>query len=248
MSDLEGRVALVTGGSGEIGSAICRALVARGAAVCVNYLRNRESAERVVSGIEEVGGSAWAVQANVASPREVDHLVKEATAPGGRLDIIVHCASLGTFKPLMDTRPSQWDLTFGVHAKGLWLVAGAAAPHMSRGGSVVALSSLGSSRFTPAYGAVGPAKAALETLVRYLAAELADREIRVNAVAGGPIDGDRLRGSPAYSAIVAAARERPCGRLGTADELANVVLFLSSPAARWIQGQVLVADGGFSLW
>jgi NAD(P)-dependent dehydrogenase (short-subunit alcohol dehydrogenase family) len=146
------------------------------------------------------------------------------------------------------TKTSHWDLTMAVHTRALWLCARSARELLGPGSSVIALSSLGGRRFTPAYGAVGVAKAALEGLVRYLAAELDGAGVRVNGIAGGPVEGERLRTSPAYAAIRAAAAERPGGRFAAPEELADAALLLASPLARWIQGQVIVVDGGFSLW
>jgi enoyl-[acyl-carrier protein] reductase III len=247
--DLSGRVCLVTGGTGGIGRAVCAAMRAAGATVIVHYLRNAEAARQMAEAPAAApGGGICLRQANLASDNEIDELVQYIAGEHHSLDIIVHCASLGTFKPLLHTRPAHWDLTMAVHTRALWLLASRAAALMPPGASITAMSSLGATRVTPHYGAVGVAKAALEGLVRYLAAELSDRGVRVNGIAGGPISGERLQGSPVHSAMLAAAAERPGGRFGDPAELADVALFLASPLARWIQGQVVVVDGGFSLW
>jgi enoyl-[acyl-carrier protein] reductase III len=244
--DLTGRRVLVTGATGGIGRAICARLGASGARVVVHYLREAERARAIADGLS--GGSALVLQANVAQEAEVAELLDAVKQQWNGLDAIVHCASMGTFRPLMDTRPSHWDLTHAVHTRALWLLARGAAASMAPGSSIIALSSLGGQRAMPAYGAVGVAKAALEGLVRYLAVELAPRGIRVNGIAGGPVEGERLRGSPVYDRMKAAAAERAGGRFALPEEIADVALFLASPLARWIQGQTIVVDGGFSLW
>jgi enoyl-[acyl-carrier protein] reductase III len=241
-------IALVTGGSGGIGSSVCRRLSGAGISVAINYLRNREKAEALLKSLRGSGGDAEVFQANVGKADEVARLTEMVIDRFGRIDFLVHCASLGTFSPTVSTRASHWDLTFAVHTTAFWECARSFSEIMPSGGSMVAVSSLGARRFTPEYGAVGVAKGALETLVKYLAVELGTAGIRVNAICGGPVDGERLRTSPRFSEIEEEAKRRPSRRLGTAEELADVALFLVSPQARWVQGQVIVVDGGFTLW
>jgi enoyl-[acyl-carrier protein] reductase III len=242
------RIALVTGGSGGIGSSICRRLSRAGASVAINYLRDRDKAESLRTALADAGGDAELFQANVGKADEVARLVESVTERFGRIDVLVHCASLGTFTPTTATRASHWELTLGVHTTAFWECARSVSRIMPAGGSMIAVSSLGARRYTPEYGAVGVAKGALETLVKYLAVELGGAGIRVNGICGGPVDGERLRTSPRFAEMEAEAGRRPSRRLGTAEELADVAVFLASPGARWVQGQVIVVDGGFSLW
>lgn len=244
--DLTGRRILVTGATGGIGRAVCARLGERGARLVVHYLREAAGAGAIARALP--ADASLVVQANLAQETEVAELLDTVARQWQGLDGIVHCASMGTFRPLLETRPSHWELTHAVHTRALWLLAQRSASGMAAGSTIIALSSLGGQRAMPAYGAVGVAKAALEGLVRYLAVELAPRGIRVNGIAGGPVEGERLRGSPLYSALRAAAAERAGGRFATPEEIADVVLFLASPLARWIQGQTIVVDGGFSLW
>ena len=246
--DLRGRVCLVTGATGGIGQAIVRRFHGAGATVVAHYLRSAAAATALAAELDaRDDGRLRVEQANLAREEEAASLLARIRERHGGLDVIVHCASMGTFKPLLETRPAQWDLTLGVHARAFWVLAMHARPALRPGASLVALSSLGGRVFTPAYGAVGVAKAALEAVVRYAAAELAPLDVRVNGIAGGPVSGARLEGSPHHAAMTAAAAQRPGGRFGTPDEIADVALFLASPLARWIRGQVLVVDGGFSL-
>jgi enoyl-[acyl-carrier protein] reductase III len=246
--DLTGRRALVAGGSRGIGCAVASLLARCGARVYINYSRDDASAESTRQRIARDGGTATLVKANLIRPEEVRSLFGAVGEAGG-LDILVHAAALGSFKPALDVRANQWDLTLAVSARSFLLCVREAVGLMTApGGRIVALSSLGSGRAVPAYGAIGAAKAALESLTRSLAVELAPRGIRVNAVSAGPIETESLRLHPAYPALEAQVRQRtPAGRPGTVLDVANVVLFLCSPLADWIVGQTIVADGGLSV-
>lgn len=244
--DLAGKRALVTGGTRGIGLAISSALAREGAHVTMGYRTDAASAERAVTAIRAEGGSASAVARNLAVPEEVRALVEEACGEEG-LDVLVHDAALGSFKPVLDLKPNQWDLTLSVNARALLLLVRAAEARMRAGGRVLAISSLGSARVVPSYGAIGVSKAALEALVRSLAAELAPRGITVNAVSAGLVETDGVKLHPAFDALREAAIARsPSGRLTTAEEVAGAVLLLASPLAAGITGQVLVVDGGLS--
>jgi enoyl-[acyl-carrier protein] reductase III len=135
-----------------------------------------------------------------------------------------------------------------VNARALLLCAQQAAAVLRPGGAIVSISSLGSGRVVPAYGAIGASKAALESLTRSLAVEMAPAGVRVNAVSGGVVDTASIRHHPGWEELGARAKaQTPSGRLGTPEEIASVVLFLCSPAASWIAGQTIVVDGGMSL-
>jgi enoyl-[acyl-carrier protein] reductase III len=243
--DFTGRRILVTGATGGLGRVICARFAACGARVIVHYLRDAEGAAALAAALP---AATLVLQANLAAEPEADALMERALGAWDGLDGIVHCASMGTFRPLLQTRAPHWELTLAVHTRALWQIAQRAADRMPAGSAIVALSSLGAQRAMPAYGAVGVAKAALEGLVRYLAAELAPRGIRVNGIAGGPVDGERLRTSPIHDELRAAAAVRAGGRFALPEEIADVALFLASPLARWVQGQTITVDGGFSLW
>lgn len=244
--DLTGKRVLVTGGSRGIGAVLSRTLAARGAHVGVNYAQDDAAAARTVEEIRAAGGSAEPLRANLVRPEEIRDLVARA-AGEGRLDAVVHNAAIGSFKKLMNLRANQWDLSLGVNARALLHLAQEAAPHLEKtGGCLVGMSSLGGSRVIPEYGAIGVSKAALESLVRSLAVELSPRGIRVNAVSAGLVDVPSVRLHPRYDELERRSVER-AGRLGTAEDVANVVLFLVSPLAAWITGQTVIADGGMSL-
>lgn len=246
--DFSGRTALVTGGSRGIGAAISRAFALCGARVFVNFREDAASAARTVREIEERGGRASAHRANLMHPDEVRELF-EAVRAEGSLDFLVHNAAIGSFKPVMDLRANQWDLSLAINARALLLCAQEASALMrGRAGAIVGVSSLGSARVVPAYGAIGISKAALESLARSLAVEMGEDGIRVNAVSAGVVDTASIRMHPRWEDLFERARSQtPGGRIGTAEQVADVVLFLCSPLASWITGQTIVADGGMSL-
>lgn len=246
--DLTGRRALVTGGSRGVGASICEHLALCGAHVYVGYGQHADGAARTADAIRGAGGSATVVGANLVRPEDIQRMFEVAGADGP-LDIFVHNAALGSFKPVLDVRVNQWDLSMAVGPRALLVGAQAAATLMPNGGRIISVSSLGATRVVPKYGAIGAAKAALESLTRYLAAELAPRGVLVNAVTAGPLDAPALRSHPDAEALMTGSVSRtPAGRSGVPADVARVVLFLCSPLADWVVGQTIVADGGLSLW
>ena len=242
------RVALVTGGSRGIGRAICRRLARSGiGTIIVNYLENEAAAAVTRQEVEAMGAVAHLLPANLAHPSEIDGLFDCIAQITERLDVFVHSAALGAFKPLSLLKANHWDLSMAVNARSFLLCVQKCVPMMPQG-AVVAVSSLGGRRAVPNYGAIGASKAALEAMIRQLAMELAPRGIRLNGVAGGLIETESIAKFPDYHSMVKSVIEAtPAGRIGQPDDIAEVVAFLISPEARWIHGQVLVADGGFSL-
>ena len=249
MGELAGRTVLVTGGGRGIGRAVGARLAAAGARVIVNYLRNERAARETCDAIEAAGGWAKSIAADVGDPAAVRTMFDAIRGRHDRLDAIVHSAALGRFQPVLEVRPAEWNVALRTNAHALLLLTREALGLLPEpGGRIVALSSLGSQRYVPFYGAIGASKAALESLVRSLAVELAPRGIRVNAVSAGLIETDVLERLPQSDVLRQAAIQRtPANRLGTADEIAEVVAFLVSDHSSWVYGQTLVADGGQSL-
>jgi enoyl-[acyl-carrier protein] reductase III len=240
----DGASVLVTGGSRGIGKAIALRFAELGAArVAVGYLRNDRAAEETAEELRTLGAEPVLVRGNVSSER-----VAREVADLGRLDVLVHNAATGVIRPALEVEEKHWDWTLSANARALISLTRAAAPAMERGASIVAISSLGAARVLENYVLVGTSKAALESLVRYLAVELASRGIRVNAVSGGVIETEALDHFPNREQMLAAARERtPAGRMVEPRDVADAVCFLCSSEAEMIRGQTLVVDGGYSL-
>jgi enoyl-[acyl-carrier protein] reductase III len=235
---------LVTGGSRGIGKAIALRLAREGAArVAIGYLRSDRAAEKTATEIEALGSEPLLVRGNISSTR-----VLEQVAELGPLTALVHNAATGVARPALETDVRHWDWTLNANARAFLQLAAVAAPQMAPGSSIVAISSLGSSRVLKNYALIGTSKAALEALVRYLAVELAPRGIRVNAVSGGLVETGALEHFPNREEMLRMGRERtPAGRMVAPEDIAGVVAFLLSPAAEMIRGQTIIVDGGFSL-
>jgi enoyl-[acyl-carrier protein] reductase III len=240
----EGKSVLVTGGSRGIGKAIALRFARDGAArVAIGYLRNDRAAEDAAEELRAAGTEPVLVRGNVSSER-----VMEQVRRLGPLDALVHNAATGVIRAALETEDKHWDWTMNANARALLALARAAAPSMPSGSSIVALSSLGSSRVLENYVLVGTSKAALESVVRYLAVELAPRGIRVNTVSAGVVETGALEHFPNRQDMLDMGLTRtPAGRLVEPDDVAGAVAFLCSPNAEMIRGHTLIVDGGFSL-
>src|SRR5438445_1132005 len=240
----DGASVFVTGGSRGIGKAIALRFAELGAArVAIGYLRNDRAAEAAAEELRAAGAEPVLVRGNVSSDR-----VAREVAEHGPLDAMIHNAATGVIRPALEIEKKHWDWTLDANAYALLGLARAAAPQMQPGSSIVAISSLGSTRVLENYVAVGTSKAALESLVRYLAVELAPRGIRVNAVSAGVVETEALDHFPNKDEMTRMGLERtPAGRLVQPDDIASAVIWLCSPGAEMVRGQTLVVDGGFSL-
>ena len=239
---LQGASVLVTGGTRGIGRAIALRLVADGASRAVlGYMRNDSAADEAAALVQEAGAEAVLVRGNVADARVVDEL-----AAAGPYRVVVHNAATGVIRPALETEDKHWDWTLAANARALLSLARATVPAMEKGGSILAISSLGSQRVLPNYVLIGVSKAALETCVKYLGVELAPR-IRVNAVSGGVVDTEALDWFPNKEQMLASVKRTPAGRLVEPKDVAAAVSFLCSPDAAMVCGQTLIVDGGYSL-
>lgn len=245
---LEGKRALVTGGSRGIGRAISLKLAAEGARVMVNYLRKGTPAQEIVARIREDGGEAHAVKANVADAQGMASIFDRVDEVWGGVDLIVANAASGVLRPISEVTLKHWHWTMDVNAWPLVALVQGALGRMGSGGSVVAISSLGAMRGIPFYSLVGASKAALESLVRQMTVDLAGTGIRFNAVSAGAVDTDALQHFPNRQEILDDfVRRAPAGRTVTPEDVAEVVAFLCSERATMIQGQTIVVDGGYSI-
>jgi enoyl-[acyl-carrier protein] reductase III len=240
----EGASVFVTGGSRGIGKAIALRFAELGATqVAIGYLRNDTAAEATAEQLRAAGAEPVLVRGNISSER-----VLREVAELGPLDAVIHSAATGVIRPALEIEKKHWDWTLDANAYALLALAKAAAPQMQPGSSIVAISSLGSTRVLENYAVVGTSKAALESLVRYLAVELAPQGIRVNAVSAGVVETEALEHFPNKDEMVRQGIERsPTGRLVEPEDLANAVTWLCSPEAEMVRGHTLVVDGGFSL-
>jgi enoyl-[acyl-carrier protein] reductase III len=253
MKPFSNKTALITGSGRGIGRAIALYFARHGADVVVNFFRNRAPAEETAREIEKLGRRALVVKADVGEIEGIGKLFDEAEKEFGGLDIFVHNAASGYNRPALEQKPKGWDWTMNINARSLLFAAQLAVPLMEKrgGGSIVSITSSGSSRVLPDYVAVGASKAALESLTRYLAAELAPKNIVVNAVSPGLVLTDAITHFDAIHTeagiIQKAIADTPAGRLVTPEDVADVVGFLCSPAASMIRGHVVVVDGGYLL-
>jgi 3-oxoacyl-[acyl-carrier protein] reductase len=247
MSDLKGKVAVVTGASKGIGAAIAESLGAAGAALTVNYASGREGAERVVAAIKACGGKAIAVQADVAKAGDVAHLFAETKKAFGRLDVLVNNAGIYRFQPLDDITEDEFHSLFNTNVLGTILATKEAAKHFdASGGSVINISSVASEDAVPTASVYSATKGAVDAVTRVLAAELGPRKIRVNAIAPGGVETEGTHaagviGSDFEKQMVA---RTALGRLGQPDDVARVAVFLASDDAAWLTGERLAASGG----
>src|SRR4051794_34309372 len=243
-TSLGGKVALVTGASRGIGRAIAQRLARDGAAVAVNYAGNAEAARRVVSEVEALGGRAIAVRADVAVVADVGRLFDEAIGQFGRLDILVNNAGIILYKPLAEVTEEEFDRLFAVNVKGTFFACQQAARRLADGGRIVNFSSSTTALMLPTYSAYVATKGAVEQLSHVLAKELGPKGITVNVVSPGPTDTELFGRGKSEDDKRRFAQLAALGRLGTPEDIADVVAFLASDEARWVTGQNLRANGG----
>lgn len=244
-----GKVALVTGGTRGIGLAIARCLARGGATVIINYFKSRDAANLACEELKALGSAeTYSVRCNLAKYEKIPNMFKEIEEKFGKLDIFVSNAAMGLYSDMLEVTRRNWEVAVDTNAYALLLGAQCAVPMMPEGGRIIALSSLGSFRAIPGYASIGVGKSAIENLIRYMAVELAEKKITANTVCGGFIDTDALKGFPTYDILKKEVLKRtPWGRLGSPEDLADVVEFLASEKSRWITGQSIVVDGGYTL-
>lgn len=247
MSKLEGRTALVTGGSKGIGAGIAESLAAAGAAVIINYARDHAAAQNVVDNITASGGRALAVQADVSRAADVTRLFTAAHTAFGPVHILVNNAGTYTFAPLGGITEAEFHRQFDLNVLGPFLTMQAFARQSEAdGGAIINISTSGISANSPYTALYTATKSALTSATSVVAKELAARRIRVNTIApsGSDTEGTRAMGFVGSDAAAQMTAQIPLGRLGVPEDIGPVAVFLASEDARWITGDVIFASGG----
>jgi len=248
MSELTGKVAVVTGASKGIGAGIAKGLAAAGAAVVVNYASSKAGAERVVADITGKGGKAIAVHGNVAEAKDVQRLFEETKKAFGSLDVLVNNAGVFEFSPLEAVTETEFHREFNINVLGTILATREALKYFGpAGGSVINLSSVAGVKAIPNSVVYSATKGAVNAITRVLANELGARKIRVNAIAPGPVETEGVHelgilGSDFEKQMVA---ETPLGRIAQPVDIARIAVFLASDSSGWLTGDIITASGGY---
>ena len=248
MSELTGKVAVVTGASKGIGAEIAKGLAAAGAAVVVNYASSKAGAERVVADITGKGGKAIAVHGNVAEAKDVQRLFEETKKAFGSLDVLVNNAGVFGFSPLEAVTETEFHREFNINVLGTILATRESLKYFGpAGGSVINLSSVAGVKAIPNSVVYSATKGAVNAITRVLANELGGRKIRVNAIAPGPVETEGVHelgilGSDFEKQMVA---ETPLGRIAQPVDIARIAVFLASDSSGWLRGDIITASGGY---
>jgi 3-oxoacyl-[acyl-carrier protein] reductase len=240
---LDGKIALITGGSRGIGAAIAKRLAADGAAVAITYAKDGKSASDVVKTIESAGGKAVAIQAEATNAEAVKAAVDKTAETFGRVDILVNNAGTAIPKPFEETTLEEMDRMIDINIRGTLVATHAALRHMTSGGRIITIGScVGERNMTPGLTPYAATKGAVKMFTQGLAREVGSRGITVNNIQPGPIDTDLnpAAGDWATPQIANTA----LGRYGTVDEVAALVAFVAGPEASYITGANLTVDGG----
>jgi len=244
MGSLDNKTALVTGGSRGIGRAIALRLAADGAQVVLTYAVNSDAAVDVVKAITTAGGQAWAVAADLRFPAVASELLAQAESLAGPLDILVNNAAHAPTSLLAECSDEEFASTMTVNVMSPFMLMRDAARRLRDGGRIINISSTAIDARVPGLAAYAGSKAAVDCFTRVWATELAPRRITVNSIQPGMVDTDLITDNMGEEVKQVAARHHPLGRIGQPDDLADVVAFLAGPDSRWVNGQIIIANGG----
>lgn len=240
-----GRVAVVTGGSGGIGSAVARRLAAEGAAVVVHYGGSAERAAELVEEITRKGGVAVAAGGDVAEEGDMATVFGLAEERFGGVDVVVNTAGIMLLAPLVDLDLADFDRMHRANVRGTFVVSQLAARRLRKGGALVNFSTSVTRMAPPTYSAYAATKGAVEAMTLILARELRGRDVTVNAVAPGPTATALFLDGKTDQQLAQLAAAPPLERLGTPDDIAETVAYLAGPG-RWVNGQVVYVNGGIA--
>ncbi|SDX49570.1 SDR family oxidoreductase [Paenibacillus sp. CF384] len=243
---LNGKVAIVTGASRGIGRQLAIQLAQAGAKVVVNYSSNQGKAVEVVTTIEQLGGEATAIRADVSKVSEVEALFSETIAHFGRVDILVNNAGIMECTSIADVTEEMFDRQFAINVKGTYFACQQAMKHMSQGGTIINFSTSVIGAMLPTYSVYAATKGAVEQITRQLAKEFAPKDIVINCIAPGQIATELFLNGKSPELIDSFSRMIAFGRLGEPEDIANAVDLLVSDKARWITGQTIRVNGGFN--
>ncbi|MEL6166345.1 MAG: SDR family oxidoreductase [Cyanobacteria bacterium J06628_3] len=255
MTNLKNKVAIITGSSRGIGKSIAMKLADNGAAVVINYSHSADKANETVAEIKNKGGNAIsqrldtsciAIQADVSKVTEIENLFEETVNKLGQVDILVNCAGIVIYKPLVEITESDFDKIVAINIKGTYFACQQAVKKMNEGGRIVNISSSTTAMMLPTYSAYVATKGAVEQITRVLAKEVGSRGITVNAVSPGPTDTPLFREGKTEEQIKKFGDMAALGRIGEVEDIADIVAFLASDDSRWITGQNIRANGGLA--
>ncbi|KAL9621242.1 MAG: hypothetical protein Q9160_004263 [Pyrenula sp. 1 TL-2023] len=242
-SSLAGKVALITGGSKGIGAATALNLAKDGASIVISYSSDSEPAEEVISHIGPE--RAIAVKGDAGNLADIDNLVKATTDRFGKIDVLIPNAGILNKRTLESTAPEDFDTTYNLNVKGVYFLCQKALPHMASGSHIILISTslTHSSTITPEYLLYVSTKGAIEQMIRIMAKDLGKRGINVNCVAPGPTTTDLFLSGLPEAALKMIESNSPFGRIGEAQEIADMIAILASEKSRWISGQTLLVNG-----
>jgi len=245
MKNLTDKVILVTGSSKGIGAAVAKKLAGAGAKVIVNYAGSQADAETVVDSITTNGGEAIAVHADVSKPEQVKDLFDQAIATFGRIDVLVNNAGIMITKFIKDTTDEDFTRQFDINVRGVFNTLREASEKLADNGSIINFSTTVNRLMLPTYGTYVATKAAVEQLTRVFSKEIG-RGINVNSVSPGPTNTELFVNGKPQEVIDRLASMNPFGRIGEPNDIAEIVVFLASDAAKWINAQNIGVNGGMA--
>jgi 3-oxoacyl-[acyl-carrier protein] reductase len=244
-TSLTNKVAIVTGASRGMGQAVAETLSSQGVKVVVNYVHNKASAEDIVDRIQQNGGQALAVQADVGKLPDLETLFQTTLEHFENIDILINNAGLMVTKPIGQITEQDFDRLMATNVKGTYFACQLAAKHMQAGGRIINFSSSVLGQMIPTYSLYAGSKGAVEQFTRHLAKELGPKGITINTIAPGPVNTELFTSGKSAAQIETFKNMAAFHRLGEPEDIARIVLFLASDDAGWITGQTVRANGGF---